>query len=77
MDFTSFLPIAIKIIEAAKLAIPAGHEAVSEFNTLEEKLRAFQQEGRDPTPEEFRALQAQTDQLTDRLEAANARLGGH
>jgi hypothetical protein len=68
------LPLLIKVVDAAKAAIPAGTAAYAEFQALSAKVNAFRDEGRDPTVEEFRELQAATDALTDRLEAANARL---
>jgi hypothetical protein len=64
----------LKVVAAAKAAIPAGTKAYNDFKEFNERMQVFKDENRDPTPEEFRALQAETDALTDRLEAANARL---
>lgn len=71
-----YLPLLLKIVDAAKAAIPAGTAAHTEFSQLNARLQTFKNENRDPTVEEFRDLQAHTDALTDRLEAANSRLNG-
>lgn len=73
----AMLPMLLKVIDAAKAAIPAGHQALAGFNELQGKVKQFVDENRDPTPEEFRELQATTDALTNRLEAADRRLSGN
>jgi hypothetical protein len=68
------LPTLIHAIDIASTAIPAGTEAYEKLQAHRAKIQSFIDEGRDPTPEEFQALQAETDALTDRLRAADNRL---
>ena len=68
------LDLILKVIDLATVAIPAGSEALQELKKLRSKVNTFVAEGRDPTPEEFRELQNETDALSVRLDAADKRL---
>ena len=70
----TLLPTLIRAVDIAATAIPAGSEAARKLRDHREKMQSFIDEGRDPTPEEFRELQDETDRLTDRLRAADERL---
>jgi len=72
---SSAIDLAVQVAQLGQLALKEGGAAVEEFNALADKLKLFQAENRDPTADEFRALQAETNALTSRLDAAAARFG--
>lgn len=75
MNAIAAIQLALKLADLATTAITEGGKAKSEYQTLRAKLETFQIENRDPTADEFRALMAETNALSDRLDAAANRLG--
>ena len=58
---------AIQVLQAVPSLIAAGHDVASFVNDHTAKLNAMHAENRVPTPEEWAALNAKTDELRAQL----------
>lgn len=68
------IALILGILDVAERLIPAGEAALTGLKEVKDKVNQLKTEGREPTDAEWDELNATTQALTDRLEAANARL---
>lgn len=68
------LTLILALLDQIERLLPAGERALNGLNEVKAKVGQLKAENREPTDAEWDELNATTASLTNRLEAANARL---